>query len=321
MKNESENAEKEKYRVLCDFSHGRSQDREWVEAVDGFLAALAAKKRSPNTIKKRDDDLRKLGVYLEARKLGLGQVTLPDLEAFRLALIQHGYGESSVCAAIQAARMLFARLEEQGSIFENPARNIQNPKPKMKMGTVLSESQIHRLLSAPDLATPKGLRDRAIMETLYSTGMRRGELVALTLFDPDLERDAVRITGKGRKERVVPLGREAVRFLWLYIREARPAFLPTFRPAPEALWLSREQKALGSGQVVTMLKKYGETVGLDVDAHTLRRSCATHLLRGGAHPVAVAELFGHVGIKTLSHYLQTTPPDLLAAHAKSKPGR
>ncbi|MCC5851114.1 MAG: tyrosine-type recombinase/integrase [Verrucomicrobia bacterium] len=321
MKRANENGGKEKDTVLCDFSHGRARDREWMDAFTGFLEALEAKKRSPDTIKKRDDDLRKLGVYLESRNLGLGQVTLPDLEAFRLALIRHGYSESVTFSAIQAARMFFAHLEEGGHIFENPARKIKNPKPKMKMGVVLSEAQVHRLLSAPDLARPEGLRDRAIMEVLYSTGMRRGELVALTLFDPDLDRDAVRITGKGRKERVVPLGREAVRFLRLYIREARPAFLPTFRPAPEALWLNRRQKALGSGQVVTLLKKHGESVGLDVDAHTLRRSCATHLLRGGAHPVAVAELLGHTGIKTLGHYLQTTPPDLMAAHAKSKPGR
>jgi site-specific recombinase XerD len=317
----SKTAEKKKEVGVCDFSHGRSQDREWQEAFTGFLASLEARKLSPQTVKKREDDLRKLGIYLESRSLALGQVTPPDLETFRLALIQHGYSESAVCSAIQAARMFFAQLEESNAIFENPARNLANPKPKMRMGTVLSESQIHRLLSVPDLAKPQGLRDRAIMETLYSTGMRRGELVALTVLDPDLDRALIRITGKGRKERIVPLGIQAVRFLRLYIRDGRPAFLPRFRPAPEALWLNRRQKALSSGRVVGMLKEYGESVGLDVDAHTLRRSCATHLLRGGAHPVVVAELLGHSGIKTLSHYLQTTPPDLLAAHAKSKPGR
>jgi site-specific recombinase XerD len=321
MKSVNEKPKKEKDTVLCDFSHGRSQDRESSEAHAGFLAALEAKKQSPKTIIKRDDDLRKLGVYLEARNLRLGEVAPTDLEDFRLALVRHGYSESAVCSAIQAVRLFFARLEEQGSIFEDPARNIKNPKPKMRMGTVLSESEIHRLLSAPDLAQPNGLRDRAIMEVLYSTGMRRGELVALTVLDPDLDRAVVRITGKGRKERIVPLGKQAVRFLRLYIRDGRQAFLPTFRPAPEALWLNRRQKALCSGQALNLLKAHGESVGLDVDAHTLRRSCATHLLRGGAHPVAVAELLGHAGIKTLSHYLQTTPPDLMAAHAKSKPGR
>lgn len=314
-------AKKKKESGVCDFSHGRAQDREWLAAFTGFLDALAAKKRSPETVKKRNDDLRKLGVYLESRTLALGQVTLPDLERYRLALLQHGYSESVVCSALQAARMFFAQLEEQGRIFENPARNLPNPKPKQKMGTVLSETEVQRLLSVPDLSQPKGLRDRAIMEILYSTGMRRGELVALNLFAPDLDRGIAQITGKGRKQRIVPLGVHAVKFLRLYIREARPKFLPKFSPAPEALWLNRRQKALSSGQALGLLKACGESVGLDVDAHTLRRSCATHLLRGGAHPVAVAELLGHSGIRTLSHYLQTTPPDLLAAHAKSKLGR
>jgi len=306
------------------FSRGRCTVEALTGPVDEFLADLRARKLSPGTVKKRGDDLRKLLVYLHGRGIeSLADVDLKTLEAYRFALVDYGYQDPSIESALRAASLFFRFLEERGHLFENPARRLKIPKAPVIMGTVLTETEIKKLLAQPDLTHPRGLRDRAILEVLYSTGMRRGEAVALSVFDVHLDEATVKVIGKGRKQRLLPLGRHAVKYLRLYMKEARPTFTPKLCPAPDALWLDRYRQGLSSQGITNVISLYGKQakLGKSVDIHTIRRTCATHMLRGGAHPVVVAQMLGHSGLRSLSHYLRTTITDLMKSHQQSNPGK
>jgi len=250
-------------------------------------------------------------------------VDLKTLEAYRFALVEHDYSDSSIESALRAASLFFRFLEERGHLFENPARKLKIPKAPVIMGTVLTDKEVRQLLAAPDLTHRRGLRDRAILEVIYSTGMRRAEVAGLTLFDVQLDQATVKVTGKGRKQRLLPLGKHAVKYVRLYIKESRPKYLPKFSPAPDALWLDRHQQAISPQGITLLIGRHGKACGVEksIDAHTLRRTCATQMLRGGAHPVAVAQMLGHSGLRSLSHYLRTTITDLLKSHAQTNPGR
>lgn len=293
------------------------------EAVDGFLATLTARKQSPQTVKKRRDCLRKFLLFLEASGFArFADVDGKALETFRLCLVEHAYSPCEIEASLRSTQFLFRYLEEQNLIFDNPAARLQIRKARVPLGTVLSAPEMKRLLAVPDLTCPSGLRDRALLELLYATGIRRGEAVGLTVFDVDLEHATLKVQGKGRKQRLVPLGKHAVNYLRLYLQESRPRLLPKFAPAPAALWLNRHRQGLRQQALAHIIATSARKAGIKaVDTHTLRRTCATELLRGGAHPAVVAQILGHSGLRSLSHYLQTTIQDLQKAHALTNPGR
>ncbi len=304
---------------------GSSSNKALQDQVDQFLAALKARKYSPQSISKRRDNLRKFLLYLQGSGIErLQDVDLQRIEKYRLCLIDHEYSEVGIESDLRAVRLFFKHMEEQGVLFENPATKLKIRKTRVCLGVVLSEREVLQLLSVPDTTRPQGLRDRAILEVLYSTAMRRGELVGLALHDVDLDRATVRIVkGKGRKQRLVPLGKHAVEFLRLYLQNARPRYMPKFEPVCDALWLDRHRKRIGHEAVANIIRRCARVAGLSktVDTHTFRRTCATHMLQGGAHPVMVAELLGHANLCSLSHYLRTTIGDLKKAHSRTKPGR
>ena len=294
----------------------------FLAALDGFLATLKAKQQSPATVHKRRDSLRRLLLFLERSGVEkFADVDLRTLEAFRLCLVEHGYSDSELEGSLRSAQFLFRYLEERNLIFDNPAERLAIPKARLSFGKVLTEKEIQKLLAVPDLTKPRGLRDRAILETLYSAGMRRGEAAGLALHDVDLDRGTVKVRGKGRKERLIPLGKQAVKYLRLYIQEARPCLLPKLTPPTDALWYNRRRRPLPESSLCHVVTSSAREAGVAADAHTLRRTCATHMLRGGAHPAVVAQILGHSGLRSLSHYLRTTVTDLQKAHSLSNPGR
>jgi site-specific recombinase XerD len=300
---------------------GETANAALKEIVEAFLATLKARKQSPGTIKKRRDCLRKFLLFLEAKGLErFADVDGKTLEGFRLCLVEHDYSPNEIEASLRSTQFLFRYLEDTNQIFDNPAERLKIQKPPLTLGTVLSEREILRLLSVPDLTKPRGLRDRALLEVLYSTGMRRGEAVALTIHDVDLDRATVKVKGKFSKQRLIPLGRHAVKYLRLYLQEARPRLLPKFAPPSDALWLDRRRKGMPAQSVCHVVKVCAEKARVTADTHTLRRTCATQLLRGGAHPAVVAQILGHSGLRSLSHYLRTTITDLQKAHACTNPG-
>jgi len=301
---------------------GQTGNTALVNLSEDFLAALKAKKQSPDTIKKRRDCLRKFLLFLEAKGIErFADVDGKTLELFRLCLVEHDYSPYEVEATLRSTQFLFRHLEEKNHIFDDPAARLKIHKPLPKLGTVLTEREIQRLLAVPDLTKPRGLRDRALLEVLYSTGMRRGEAAGLTIYDVDLDRATVKVTGKFSKQRLIPLGKHAVKYLRLYLQEARPRLLPKFAPPSDGLWLDRRRGPMKLQCIHHSVSMCGKAAGVSTDTHALRRTCATHLLRNGAHPVVVADILGHSGLRSLSHYLQTTINDLMKAHAMTKPGR
>jgi len=312
---------KKELSVLCDYRGARIEGESLKRAVEAWEQSLKARKLSPSTLNSHRTALAKLSVYLRTTGLELGTAQRRDLERFRADLLQQGYSLHLVYSTTRIVITFYAFLEESGQVFENPASGLANASPRPRLGTVLSEKEVHRLLAVPDLTRPTGLRDRAILETLYSTGMRLGECAGMRLHDVKLSAQQVRVFGKGKKERLLPLGVQAAKYLELYLQEARPVLLPKFRAAPDAFWMSQLQTRMRPGAFQSRMVALGKEAGIDVDVHTLRRTCATHLLRGGAHPLAVSQLLGHASLKTLAHYLHTTIGDLQQAHAKSKPGK
>lgn len=289
-----------------------------------YLADLKARKYTKGSIKKRADGLRKFLLYLEQTGIKRFQdVDIKTLEAYRLCLVDHEYSDPAIESDMRAAQLFLRFLADRGDLFDDPGLRLKIKKAPVNLGVVLTEREVNKLLSIPDTSTHPGLRDRAILEVLYSTAMRRGELYNLKVHDLDLDRATVRVSGKGRKQRLLPLGKQAVKFLRLYLEQVRPRYLPKFAPAPDALWLSPRRKPMGYQRLPIMINRCAKLAGINkpVDTHTMRRTCATHMLRGGAHPVVVAELLGHADLTSLAHYLRTNITDLKAAHDKTKPGR
>jgi integrase/recombinase XerD len=177
------------------------------------------------------------------------------------------------------------------------------------------------LLRQPDISTPLGVRDRAFIEVAYSTGARRAELTGLTIHDLNLDAGLLRLMGKGRKERMVPLGRQAVQWLHTYLSDIRPR-LARGRLDEDWLWLGQEGKPIQAAGLRMMLRVHSIRAGLKpVSVHALRRACVTHMLRNGAHPVQIQTLLGHADLTSLSQYLRLTIRDIRKMHAASKVGR
>jgi site-specific recombinase XerD len=293
-------------------------------AMDAFLQSLTARRYSPTSVHKRYSCILRFIHFLFETGIRRYQDVGPaHLNRYHRQLVDQNYSTHSVYAYMASVRLFYRHLEEQSLLFENPTLHITIPKPRQQLGLVLTQTQINTLLHQPDLARPTGLRDRAIIELLYSTGIRLSECTQLTIFDADLDNRTVKVLGKGNKERILPVGKHAAKYLRLYMKEARPRLIRDNDP-PEHLWLSHRLAAPMDGQTIRiMLQRHARAAALpkQTDTHTLRRTCATHLLRGGAHPVAVAHLLGHRDLGTLSHYLKTTITDLQQTHAGTKPGK
>lgn len=213
-------------------------------------------------------------------------ITAEDIEAYRLHLVERGLASASLEVFMRSVRLWFNWLEETGQLFLNPCRSMIVPKPGRKLFPVPTEEDIRKLLARPNVATPKGMRDRALIEVAYASGARREELVRMSIFDPDTKAQTVRIQGKGRKERVVPLGRHAVHWLKQYLDHARPQLLAD-KIDQEALWLGNSGAPQGGASMNLQVKTHARTAGTSVPVtlHALRRACATHMLQHGAHPV------------------------------------
>ncbi len=294
------------------------------EAATSYLAWLGARNYSPKTVKSRWHSLRKLRAFLAESAIARFQdVRIADLERYRGWMREGGLAENTCEFHLHTVRSLFDHLEKRSLLFENPARRMVLHSPPRKLPRVISVEQVHKLLNAPDCTKPEGLRDRAMLETLYATGARRAELLALTVFDPDLDNRTVRYFGKGRKERVLPLGKHAALHLKRYVQYARPKLLDAEKPPIDALWINRYHRPCLPDTFSLRIRTHAREAGIaePVTGHTLRRSCVTHMLANGANPLAVAEMLGHADLGTLSHYLRVTIADLKKTHGRSKPGR
>ncbi len=291
-------------------------------AIDQFLRYLKVERNASDlTIKSYREDLTMLADFLtdaNQEAPALAAISPLDLRQYVAALHQAGYAKSSVARHLASMRSFFRFAQRQQLVDSNPAKPLRNPRPDRKLPHFLSTEEIAQLLRAPPANEPAGCRDRAILETMYSAGLRVSELVAIN--DPDLElaEGLVRVRGKGRRERLAPLGRYSVEAIerWLQRRQlARDA------GEPPPVFVNRFGRRLTTRSVARMLEKYLKQTGLDLrtSPHTLRHSFATHLLDRGADIRSVQELLGHKSLVTTQIYTHISTAGLREAYRKAHP--
>jgi site-specific recombinase XerD len=267
-------------------------------AVEGFLALLVAR-RAPRTVEAYRRDLADLTAYLGRSPISAGP---EDLEGWLAGLRARGQAPASIARRAAAARSFYRHLVALGLRADNPAADIDLPRRRTRLPRTLSLSEVERLIGAANGVAPRALRDRALVELLYGAGLRVGEAVGLERGAVDLENRLVRCLGKGDKERIVPLGREAVEALRRYLARGRPFLDRRHRPE---LFLNAQGGALTRAGAFLILKRLAAKAGLDperVHPHLLRHSFATHLLEGGADLRSVQEMLGHADLGTTELY-------------------
>jgi integrase/recombinase XerC len=292
--------------------------------VGRFLQYLRVERgASPHTLKSYREDLMALAEYLAGEDGNCpepGGITIGELRGFVSALHEAGYAKASIARRMASIRSFFRFGQREGWIKTNPAKPLRNPRKSQKLPHFLSTDEVGKLLAAPQGDEPPELRDRAILETLYSAGVRVSELVGLTDGDLDFSAGIARIRGKGKRERLAPIGSHAVRALrtWLAKRALSPK-VPPGREAP--VFVNRFGTRLTTRSVARMLEKYLRETGLDqrTSPHTLRHSFATHLLDRGADIRSVQELLGHKSLVTTQIYTHVSTSNLKAAYEKAHP--
>ncbi|MCC7337697.1 MAG: tyrosine recombinase XerC [Pirellulaceae bacterium] len=289
-----------------------------------FLRYLGVEKNSsPLTIKSYREDLIDLADYLEEH-LGKGvkpnQVTPRDLRGYAAALHEAGYARTSIARKLASLRSFYRFAQRQNLADSNPAKPLRNPRGQRKLPHFLNHDEVGRLLAAPNVHEPLGLRDHAILETMYSGGLRVSEVVGLNDGDLDFDEGIARIRGKGRKERLSPMGKYAIEALHHYMRQREiDSSEATGRAAP--VFVNRFGKRLTTRSVGRLLEKYIQLTGLDTrtSPHTLRHSFATHLLDRGADIRSVQELLGHKSLVTTQIYTHISTANLREVYLRAHP--
>ncbi|HEY4591670.1 MAG TPA: site-specific tyrosine recombinase XerD [Thermoanaerobaculia bacterium] len=275
----------------------------WRRVLDRYLESLAVERGlSRNTVDGYRNDLSRLGEAL-AKKGGRDLLAaLPaDLSAHMRDLQRQGLSPRSSARALSAIRGFYEHLVTAGERKDNPAVNLLPPKLWKPLPKVLSEDEVEALLAAPDVGTPLGLRDRAMLELLYATGLRVSELVGLTLPQLRLDVGFLIAFGKGSKERVVPVGEQAETWVKRYLGEVRPELA---RGRHQAVFANKDGDPMSRVGFWMLIKKHGLKAGLraEISPHVLRHSFATHLLEHGADLRAVQTMLGHADISTTQIY-------------------
>jgi integrase/recombinase XerD len=260
---------------------------------------------SPNTVSAYQRDLVKFEGFAKKRKLTLEAVSRDDLVDFLASLYRGNLESRTVARHLVTLRNFFRFAQMEELISTDPSINLESPKIRRSLPGYLRLEDVERLLNQPDLKTAQGLRDRAMLEVLYSTGLRVSELVSLRVGDLDSKGGCVRCIGKGDKERIVPVGRKGLATVDKYLHEARPEMLRQAKVLNStALFVNRRGVALSRVGVWKILSAYGRRAGLRValTPHMLRHSFATHLLERGADLRSVQLMLGHADISTTQIY-------------------
>ncbi len=291
-----------------------------IQAIDAFCDATGLEDGlSRNTLEAYRRDLRLLASWLAANgTVELQSATEADLRAY-VAARHAGSRPSSGNRRLSVFRRFYRHLVREGRRSDDPTVRLRTARQPQRFPSTLSFAQVEALLAAPDVATPLGLRDRAMLETLYATGLRVSELVSLPSLGVSLEQGVLRVIGKGNKERLVPLGEHACYWLARWIAEARRELLG--ERASEAMFITQRGAAMTRQMFWTLIRRYAVVAGIrsPLSPHTLRHAFATHLLQHGADLRVVQMLLGHADISTTQIYTHVARERLKALHAQHHP--
>ncbi len=296
------------------------------QSIETFLNYIAVERGlSSNTVAAYRNDLTQLADHLGAGEGRAGPrdgwraVDEQAITAYVVYLHRQGYAGATRARKVAATRSFFGFLQEEGLIPRNPAENLRSPSAGRSLPEPLTVEEIDRLLAATGGSAPEPVRDRAMLELIYATGMRVSELVGLDMDHVELSQGFVRCFGKGSKERLIPIHPQAVGVMKRYLEEARPK-LAARRLGP-AVFLNRRGKRMTRQGFWLILRKYAGQAGIEsrITPHTIRHSFATHLLRGGASLRHVQELLGHASVTTTQIYTHLTREHLREEYDKAHP--
>ena len=284
----------------------RAERIEADDLLDSYLIAQKARKNlSDYTLRNYENDLRQFFDYLDEGSRGLRTVDRLLVREYLSSLVASGLANASVSRKVSTLRVFYRYLRNEDILDVDPMLGVRGPKKEQRLPRFLTQGEIDTLLSAADKQTPQGLRDKAILELLYAAGLRVSEVVGVEVANVDLDDQTARVLGKGARERLVMMGRPAVRAVERYLEEGRPRLA---KGPATALFLNRDGERLSQRAVQIMVRKYALAAGLDrsVHPHLLRHTFATHLLEGGAELRVVQTLLGHANVNTTQIYTHVT---------------
>jgi integrase/recombinase XerD len=294
--------------------------------AEEFLSHLATHNHSARSVGGYRYIMQYFSDFMKARGISSPlDVTPQDIDDYRLNLVERKFKQNSLYTYLRVIKLFFKFLHDHDHVFVNAAQDMKMLGPDKRLQPVPTEDEVTQLLTAPDTTTPAGIRDRAILETIYSAALRREEAAAVDQKDVDMVHCTIRILGKGERERIVPLGKEAMNWMKRYIEESRNMFMAINGKSDEpALWLNHHGKRLSGQHVNLLIKRYArscEGIKTHITSHSLRRACATHMLQRGANPMEIQLLLGHADLSHLRNYLRLSIHDLKAAHEKTRLGQ
>jgi integrase/recombinase XerD len=288
--------------------------------IDTYIAYLRDVRRmSPNTVESYARDLSLLAEFAEKKEQPVDALQRQDLETFVRRLMSSGLSPRSVARAVACVRGFYRFVAMERRQDASPADDLRPPRAWAALPKFLSLDEVDQLLAQPDTATPRGLRDKALIEVLYATGLRVSELIALRAGDLNLDEGYLTCIGKGDKQRMVPLGHEAADWVRRYIRDGRPALVA--RKSSPWLFVNARGGALSRVGFWKILKTYGTRAGIsrDISPHVLRHSFATHLLERGADLRMIQMMLGHADLSTTQIYTHVLEARLRASYDKFHP--
>lgn len=289
--------------------------------IDEYLDSIWIEKGlSRNTIESYGRDLEAISHWLEARGLKLLRVQRSDLLAYLAFRMKAGLTARSTARTLSSVRSFYRYLLRENKVVIDPTLQIDNPKMGRKLPDTLSEQEVELLLEAPDVETPLGLRDRTMLEFLYAAGLRVSELVNLKITEINLRQGVLRVTGKGSKERLVPIGEEALRWLDGFVKDSRPSLLKGVT-ASDVVFPSNRGGCMTRQAFWYRVKLHAQTAGIrtHLSPHTLRHAFATHLLNHGADLRVVQLLLGHSDLSTTQIYTHVAKHRLKSLHKQHHP--
>jgi len=293
----------------------------WPEMIDTYLTYLRDVRRmADNTLESYARDLGQLAAFAEKQGTTIEAIDRRDLETFIRAQMAEGHAPRSVARLVACVRGFYKFTTVERKLARNPADDLRSPRAWAALPNFLSLEEVDRLLEQPDIATPRGLRDKALIEVLYATGLRVSELIALRAGDLNLDDGYLTCIGKGDKQRMVPIGQTAVEWVRRYIRDGRQSLLRK-KTSPWLFVNARDGGPLSRVGFWKVLKAYGTSAGISrpLSPHVLRHSFATHLLDRGADLRMIQLMLGHADLSTTQIYTHVLEARLRTVYDKFHP--